>query len=147
MSEADDGDKEHAPSQQKLDEARRRGDLPRSTDLLGAAAQGGLLLALAGLGTWLVQRTGSAGMVMLDQADRLAGLLTSGASATLAGLLLAFVGPPLLLMLVPGLSWGWWSAIGGVGNPVTGGTEGVAYRTETLQRRCFPELWSLRTKL
>ena len=29
----------------------------------------------------------------------------------------------------------------------TGGTEGVAYLTETLQRRCFPELWSLRTRL
>ena len=29
----------------------------------------------------------------------------------------------------------------------TGGTEGVAYLTETLQRRCFPELWSLRSKL
>ena len=29
----------------------------------------------------------------------------------------------------------------------TGGTEGVSYLTETLQRRCFPELWSLRTKL
>ena len=29
----------------------------------------------------------------------------------------------------------------------TGGTEGVTYLTETLQRRCFPELWSLRTKL
>jgi tryptophan 2,3-dioxygenase len=29
----------------------------------------------------------------------------------------------------------------------TGGTEGVAYLTGTLQRRCFPELWSLRTKL
>ena len=33
MSEADDGDKEHAPSQQKLDEARRRG--PRKTALGG----------------------------------------------------------------------------------------------------------------
>ncbi len=29
----------------------------------------------------------------------------------------------------------------------TGGTEGVGYLTETLQRRCFPELWSLRTRL
>jgi tryptophan 2,3-dioxygenase len=29
----------------------------------------------------------------------------------------------------------------------TGGTEGVGYLTETLARRCFPELWSLRTKL
>ncbi len=29
----------------------------------------------------------------------------------------------------------------------TGGTEGVAYLAATLARRCFPELWSLRTKL
>lgn len=29
----------------------------------------------------------------------------------------------------------------------TGGTEGVGYLTETLKRRCFPELWSLRTAL
>lgn len=29
----------------------------------------------------------------------------------------------------------------------TGGTDGVGYLTETLQRRCFPELWALRTRL
>jgi len=29
----------------------------------------------------------------------------------------------------------------------TGGTEGVAYLTTTLEKRCFPELWSLRTRL
>ncbi len=29
----------------------------------------------------------------------------------------------------------------------TGGTPGVAYLASTLQRRCFPELWSLRTEL
>ena len=29
----------------------------------------------------------------------------------------------------------------------TGGTEGVSYLQSTLQRRCFPELWSLRTRL
>ena len=29
----------------------------------------------------------------------------------------------------------------------TGGTEGVAYLASTLTKRCFPELWSLRTKL
>jgi hypothetical protein len=27
-----------------------------------------------------------------------------------------------ILLLVPGLSWGWWTAIGGQGNPVTGTT-------------------------
>ncbi len=29
----------------------------------------------------------------------------------------------------------------------TGGTEGAAYLSSTLEKRCFPELWSLRTKL
>ena len=29
----------------------------------------------------------------------------------------------LLLMEVPGLEWGWWTALGGFGNPVTGGTD------------------------
>jgi tryptophan 2,3-dioxygenase len=33
------------------------------------------------------------------------------------------------------------------GRPGTGGTEGVGYLARTLQRRCFPELWSLRTRL
>lgn len=31
--------------------------------------------------------------------------------------------------------------------PGTGGTDGVGYLTRTLEKRCFPELWSLRTKL
>lgn len=29
----------------------------------------------------------------------------------------------------------------------TGGTEGVGYLIKTLERRCFPELWSVRTRL
>ena len=29
----------------------------------------------------------------------------------------------------------------------TGGTEGVGYLQQTLTRRAFPEIWSLRTKL
>lgn len=31
-----------------------------------------------------------------------------------------------LLIQLPVLRWGWWSAIGGIGNPVTGGTEQTA---------------------
>ncbi len=30
------------------------------------------------------------------------------------------------LLQVPGLDWGWWTALGGLGNPVTGGTERTA---------------------
>lgn len=36
--------------------------------------------------------------------------------------LAAVVASASLLVLVPGLSFGWWTAIGGVGNPVTGTT-------------------------
>jgi hypothetical protein len=31
-----------------------------------------------------------------------------------------------VLLLVPGLDWGWWSALGGIGNPVTGTTDRTA---------------------
>jgi flagellar biosynthesis protein FlhB len=96
----DEADKEHEASQQKLDQARKDGDIARSVDLQTAAATGGLLLALFSLGAWAVERAGTAGMVVLDQADRLSTLVASGGSGTIAGLILAFAGPPLALLLV-----------------------------------------------
>ena len=33
------------------------------------------------------------------------------------------------------------------GRPGAGGAEGAGYLARTLERRCFPELWSLRTRL
>lgn len=41
-------------------------------------------------------------------------------------LLLVVLTLALALMQVPGLDWGWWTALGGFGNPVTGGTERTA---------------------
>lgn len=103
MSGEDDEntDKEHDPSPQKLIEARKKGDIPRSQDLLMAAAIAGLLLALFTMGGWAVQQAGTTGMVLLDQADRLSRLMTTGATGPIGGLLIAFAGPPLLLLLVP----------------------------------------------
>jgi flagellar biosynthetic protein FlhB len=105
MSEEDDdsGDKEHDASPQRLIEARKKGDIPRSADLLMAASSAGFLLALISLGGWAVTGAGTAGMVLLDQSDRLSRLLTTGATAPLGGLLLAFAGPPLALLLLPPL--------------------------------------------
>lgn len=96
----DDADKEHDASQQKLDQARKDGDVPRSVDLQTAVATGGFLLALFSLGSWAVERSGTAGMVLLDQADRLSTLVTTGGSGPLAGILLATAGPPLALLLL-----------------------------------------------
>lgn len=98
--EDDEADKEHEASQQKLDQARKDGDIPRSVDLQTAAATGGFLLALMSLGGWAVQRSGTAGMVLLDQADRMSHLASTGGSAPIAGIILAMAGPPLALILV-----------------------------------------------
>jgi flagellar biosynthesis protein FlhB len=96
----DDDDKEHEPSPQKLLEARKRGDIPRSADLLAAVAVGGFLFAVMALGHSVIEGMGTAAMVILDQADRLGPLMTSGALAPMAGLLLAIVGPPVALLTV-----------------------------------------------
>lgn len=96
----DEADKEHEASQQKLDQARKDGDLPRSVDLQTAAATGGFLLALSSFGAWAVDRAGTAGMVLLDQADRLSGLIGRGGSGPIVRAVLAFAAPPLALLLV-----------------------------------------------
>ncbi len=99
----DDQDKEHEATPQKLIEARKRGDVPRSADLLMAAGIGGLLLALFSMGGWVVEKAGAAGMVLLDQAEPLSRMATSGGRMQVASFLLAFAGPPLLLLCLPPL--------------------------------------------
>ncbi len=97
----DSGDKTELPTAKRLREARKKGDIPRSADLLMAASTAGFVLALAGLGGWATTEAGSAGMVLLDQSDRLSRLMTTGATAPLGGMILAFAGPPLALILLP----------------------------------------------
>jgi flagellar biosynthesis protein FlhB len=99
-SEDDNSDKEHEASQQKLARARKDGDIPRSTDLQTAAATGGFLLAFMTFGAWAIERAGKAGMVMLDQSDHLAALLTTGSSGIVAGLVLGVAAPPMALLLL-----------------------------------------------
>jgi len=99
--EDDSSGKEHEASPQKLIESRKKGDIPRSADLLMAAGIAGFLFALVAIGGWVVGQSGGAGMVLLDQADRLSRLMVSGASGPLGGLLLSFIGPPLIMLLVP----------------------------------------------
>lgn len=97
----DDDDKEHEASPQKLIEARKKGDIPRSADLLMAAGIAGFLIALLVLGGWAVGQAGTAGMVLLDQADRLSRLMVTGSGGAVGGILLAAVWPPLAILLLP----------------------------------------------
>lgn len=88
MSE-DGGEKTHDPTQGKLDEARRKGDIPRSQDVNAAAAYLGLLAALLALGAWSADRVAAALMVFIDQPDRLMGMILGpggpGLSAAIVG--------------------------------------------------------------
>ncbi|MDM7931820.1 flagellar biosynthesis protein FlhB [Tabrizicola sp.] len=97
----DNTDKEHEASPQKLIESRKKGDIARSADLLMAAGIAGLVLGLVAMGGWVVERAGTAGAVLLDQSDSLARLMATGSSGPLGGILLAFAGPPLALLLMP----------------------------------------------
>ena len=101
MSDQDDGEKSYAPSQRRLDEARKRGEVPRSADLATAAVYGGLLLALLVMGAPVLQRAGSAGMVLIGQADRLAPMLLRGGRAPTVGIMTAFALPILSLLVLP----------------------------------------------
>ena len=96
----DEADKEHEASQQKLDQARNEGDIPRSVDLQMAVSIGGFLLALFSFGAWAMERAGTAGMVILGQADRLSTLVMVSGSGPVGGMILAFAAPPLALVLI-----------------------------------------------
>ena len=79
MSDQGDQDRQHAPSQRRLDDARKQGDIPRAPDLVTAAVFLGLLTTVLLLGSHIVAAFGSFGMLMLGRADRLSPLVTEGA--------------------------------------------------------------------
>ena len=66
MAEEED-DKQYEPSQKKLDDARKKGDLPRSQDLTGAIAYGTILLTFIAIGPWVATQIGSLGVLPLLQ--------------------------------------------------------------------------------
>ena len=87
MSDEDDDDKPFDPSQKRLDDARKRGEVPKSADLTTAAAYAGLLLVGLVEGGQVLQQVGKLARGMLDQPDRLAAMMFDGAAPT-GGLLL-----------------------------------------------------------
>ncbi len=101
--EDESSDKQHEATPQKLLKARKKGDVPRSVDLMMAAGLAGLLLAFVALGGWMVRRAGTAGMILLDQSDRLSQQMVAGSGPGLGGIIMAFVVPPMALLLVPSI--------------------------------------------
>jgi flagellar biosynthetic protein FlhB len=103
MSGGDDsGEKIYDPTPARLEEARRKGDVPRSADVNAAAAYLGLLAALLALGAWSVDRAAAALMVFIDQPDRLMGLVLGPGGPGLSGAIVGEVAVALSpLFLAP----------------------------------------------
>jgi flagellar biosynthesis protein FlhB len=87
MSEenAGGGEKSFDPTPQRLAEARRKGDIPRSSDVTAAATYLALLAVVATAGGLALQQAASALMIFIDQPDRLAGLVLGPGGARLSG--------------------------------------------------------------
>lgn len=103
MSESDE-DRDHAPTQKKLDDARLRGEVARSPDLTAALAVLGLLLAALILGRWSFQSFGDAAQAYLDRAGAIAGSADDGTGYGLWGWVLAMLTPLLPFFVLPGLA-------------------------------------------
>jgi flagellar biosynthetic protein FlhB len=101
----DDSEKSFDPTPQKLEEARKKGEIPRSQDISTAAAYAGFLVAALAVGGYAMTQTASGLMTFLDQPERLAPRLFSGtSSAVTSQTVLASVSHLAPWIAVPGLS-------------------------------------------
>lgn len=85
----DDSEKSFEPTQQKLDEARKKGEIAKSTDVSVAASYLGITLAFLAVGAGTIKAAGNGLMVLLDQPESLAPLVFEGSpAAPLGGIML-----------------------------------------------------------
>lgn len=96
MSDGSDEDKQHEPSQKRLDEARKQGQVPRSQDLTTAAVYGAFLATLMIAGGWVMSNLSSPGVYLLEQLPR----LQTGSARQLHGAIAPVIGQACLVLAV-----------------------------------------------
>ncbi len=84
-NQTDQSDKSYEATPQKLLEARKKGEIARSTELLTAFAYAGLLIAFVAAGSSGLTHLGTAMMVLIDQSAQLAPLFFGGAAGAPTG--------------------------------------------------------------
>lgn len=98
----DRDDKQFEPTQKKLDDARKKGEIPRSADLNMALAYAGFLIVALLLGRSILIGVAEKGMVLLGQADTLSGRPDPTASGWASDLFVWSLGTGILpVFLVP----------------------------------------------
>ncbi len=96
----DDSDKSFEATPQKLLEARKKGEVAKSTDLLTAAGYLGLLVALWVAGESGVRQAGTTLMVLIGQSADIAPLFFGGSATAVAGPLMKAITWGLVPILV-----------------------------------------------
>lgn len=96
MSEEDNNDKPHEATPRKLEEARKKGELPKVADLTATASVAGFLLLSLLPGGWIPMQVGEIGAALLDRADLISRLMLGGGTGASDALLKA-----LFLVLAP----------------------------------------------
>lgn len=100
--QSESGEKVFEPTPQRLAEARRKGDIPRSTDVNAAASYLALLVVVTTIGALTLERAGSTLLVFIGQPDRLSGrVLGPGGAGLLGAIMLETLRPLLPLVLSP----------------------------------------------
>jgi len=98
----DEQDKQYDASQKKLDDARKRGEVPLSQDLATTGAYAGLVLAAGGFGAATLTDGASALAAMLERAGPLSEAIFDGpATRPVGGLMLAAILPALPWIALP----------------------------------------------
>lgn len=87
--EQDRDDKQHEPSQKKLDDARRKGEVPRSSDLTTAASYGGFTIVALTVGAGSLNDLGSILAGILSRSASLSSDMFNGAGTVVAGSIMA----------------------------------------------------------
>lgn len=101
MSE-ESGEKEFAPTERRLDEARRKGEVPVGRDLLAAGSYAGFILACFLFSSAFVD-LGALGANLLDQAVGFGPQMASDNPALMAGLKIKVIGLIAPFFLLPAL--------------------------------------------
>ena len=96
----DSDDKQHEPTQKKLDDARKRGEVPMSQDLTTSGAYAGLVLAAFAFGALSLSDMGSALARMLEQADPMSQALFDGPATSMVGNIMLAASLPVVPWLV-----------------------------------------------
>lgn len=93
----DDSEKSHEPSQRKLDDARKKGELVRSSDIITASGYAGVLLALMMTGVSSIQGLGGVLAALIAQSGPLSQQMLESSAAPVATYLfqqvLVWLGP------------------------------------------------------